>query len=100
MPFTTLGALMSQIGDYDEYRPIWIADATPLTEETPCFIVTGDASVYGEWEAIPPEAKDRGMVRFLSSGQMMDVDGALDFQNENYSRSDLLQALDAFFRTF
>lgn len=99
MPFTTLGQLIDEIGDYDEYRPIWIEDRSPLTRETPCFILLGDAAEYGDWAAVPVPAQDRGMVRFLSSGQMMDVEGTLDALQPGFDEAILLQALEEFFRT-
>lgn len=97
MKLTTLGDLIKEIGDYDETRPIFIDGAAPITARSACVIVFGDHPCVGDYAIIPDMAKERGMTRFLTSGQLMDVEGALSYVTNSYSENELIQAVSTFF---
>lgn len=94
----TLGEILQNIDDYDEFRPIFLNAQHPMTPASECLIAMGNDPAFGDFDYIPPEAQAKGMTRFLSSGQIMDVEGALMYQNEDYTQADLLAAVAAFYR--
>lgn len=99
MKFESLGTLMDEIDEYDEYRPIFIDLSTPISFSSRCFIVLVDDPSLTSYSAIPDAAREEGMTRFLSSGQLMDVHGTLVFQNdfEEPEKEDLLAAITRIF---
>lgn len=99
MKHTTLRQLLDQIGDYDAHHPIFIDSKAPITATSACFIVLGDHPCVKHIDAVPDQARERGMTRFLSTGQLMEVEKTLSYATSSYSESELIQALSSFFAT-
>lgn len=97
MQLTTLGALIDELDDHDEYRPIFIDGAAPITARSTCLIVLGDHPCVQKFDTIPDLAKENGMIRFLTTGQLKDVEGSLSYATSSYSENELIQAISTFF---
>ena len=94
----TLAMLLKEVNDFDEYRPIFIDARTPLSADSPCLVVTYEDPAFGDWDYAPPEAQAQGMSRFLSSGQIQDLQGALEDHEEREGiQLDHMAALIAFY---
>lgn len=93
MKFETLGKIVEQCQDYDEYRRIFIDVGTTLSKETRCYIMLGDDPSLGDYDAVPEAAKQAGMKPFLSSGQIADLQGAFDAEFGSYREEDFIYAL-------
>lgn len=98
MKLTTLGDLITNIDDYDENRPIFVAPAKSISAQSKCLVVIGNSHpCVTDFDAVPEEARAHGMVRFLSSGQLQDVEGALYATNEDYGDDELISTVSAYY---
>lgn len=94
----TLATLLTVVNNFDEYRPIFFDARTPLSPDSTCLVVTYEDPAFGDWDYVPPEAQAQGMSRFLSSGQIQDLEGALEDHEEREGvRLDHMAALIAFY---
>ena len=97
MKHTTLGKLLDEIGTYDAHHPIFIDRKAPITAASACFIVLKDHPCVINPDAIPEQAREMDMTRFLSTGQLKEVERTLSYATSSYSESELIQALSSFF---
>ena len=91
----TLAQLIEVVFEYDEYRPIYIKAQDPIKADTACLVIMGDDPAFDDSTYIPEEAKARGMVPFMTSGQIDDIAGALYNEMPDYTPSQFLQVLTA-----
>ncbi len=96
MKCTTLGTLIDEIESYSEFEAIFIDNSDPITEQSTCVVVSSLFVDPNDFFAIPDALKTLNMVRFLSTGQIMDLDGSLSEVCECSSRSVLIAEISKF----
>lgn len=99
MKYLSLGDLLNTINRYDEYQAVFIEAGPPFTLASRCALPPPFMLDPNDFLAVPGPLKEQGMIRFLSTGQLMDLEGALQVIKEGYSEADLLAAIaDAYSR--
>lgn len=100
MKHLSLGDLLSTINRYEEYQAVFIAAGPPFTLASRCALPPPFMLDPNDFLAVPGPLKEQGMIRFLSAGQLMDIEGALQVAKESHSEADLLAALAEAYRQF
>ena len=95
-----LRQLISEIDEYDEYRPVFFNPRQTIGAKTQCMVVLGDRPSLSDFSVVPASARLRGMVRFLSSGQIMDVEGTLSVLQDDYSEQQLYAAIAKYYEQY